>query len=189
MGMGQSTAKASPKPDGSTPAKSPGPYVTRIPVGAEGSFTNGEEDGSFSSPRQEYVKPDPLKLIQDIIEEVQNLEDEIKQFDGVDQDKQYKYIDEMLTRCMIRLDNIETEGKEDIRLARKRAINAVHQAVRMLETKVGRRPSVVEPDSSLDTSTSIVQYEVDQSQVQQQADLRQLQAPSPSEYQGRETPV
>lgn len=172
-GMGQSTAKANPNPDGPvTSARSPGPYVTRIPVGSE--FGNGDANNScHSPPKTEYVKRDPIKLIQDIIDEVEKLETEINTFAANGQDKQYRYLDEMLTRCMIRLDNIETEGKEDIRQARKRAINAVQQMVRILETKVGRRPAV-EPSQD---SNSNVQNEAVGDLSQDQLDQRQTGTP------------
>lgn len=48
-------------------------------------------------------------------------------------DKEYIYLDEMLTRNLIKLDDIETEGKENIRLARKEAIKCIQKCIAVLE--------------------------------------------------------
>jgi len=134
-GMGQSSS-ARPKPNEVPVQKSSGPYVTRIPVNAVPGDNNGFNQ---QVPHQE-PKPSPLKVIEDIYNEVESLHKEVNEFSGEYQDKQYRYLDEMLTRCMIKLDNVDTEGDEQIRQARKRAINAVHQCVSLLENR-GNRPS------------------------------------------------
>jgi len=46
----------------------------------------------------------------------------VEQFKGTRQDKEYVYLDEMLTRNLLKLDTIDTNGKDSIRLARKEAI-------------------------------------------------------------------
>ncbi|EGI66292.1 BAG domain-containing protein Samui [Acromyrmex echinatior] len=54
---------------------------------------------------------------------------------GSRQDKEYMYLDEMLTRELIKLDDIETEGRENVRLARKNAIKSIQDTISLLETK------------------------------------------------------
>lgn len=54
---------------------------------------------------------------------------------GSRQDKEYMYLDEMLTRELIKLDDIETEGRENVRQARKNAIKSIQDTISLLETK------------------------------------------------------
>lgn len=46
------------------------------------------------------------------------------------------FLDEMLTRELIKLDDIETEGKENVRQARKQAIKSIQESINLLESKV-----------------------------------------------------
>ena len=52
-------------------------------------------------------------------------------------DKQYLYLEEMLMRQLIRLDNVETEGKDEIRAARKMAVKEIQEQINLLERKGG----------------------------------------------------
>lgn len=45
------------------------------------------------------------------------------------------YLDEMLTRELIKLDDIETEGRENVRQTRKNAIRSIQETISLLETK------------------------------------------------------
>lgn len=80
-------------------------------------------------------KPSPLELIQMIQKDVLELMSQVENFSGQPRDKLYLYLDEMLTRNLIKLDNIETEGKENIRLARKEAIKCIESCISILEAK------------------------------------------------------
>ncbi|KAG7302714.1 hypothetical protein JYU34_012667 [Plutella xylostella] len=78
---------------------------------------------------------DPITQILSIQTDVLNLMSEVENFTGSKQDKRYLFLDEMLTRNLIKLDNIETEGKENIRLARKEAIKCIQKCIAVLEAK------------------------------------------------------
>jgi BCL2-associated athanogene 3 len=68
--------------------------------------------------------------------EVDSLTDQVRQYTGGSrQDKQYMFLDEMLTRELIKLDDIETEGKESVRQARKQAIKSIQDSISLLESK------------------------------------------------------
>lgn len=79
-------------------------------------------------------------------------------YSGNSKDKNYLYLDEMLTRELIKLDDIDTDGKENIRQARKEAIRSIQRAISLLESKVQKTESKaaaetaeameVEPDAS-----------------------------------------
>lgn len=68
--------------------------------------------------------------------EVNNLLEQIHTFKGTNEnDKDYRYLDEMLTRCILKLDNIECSNQED-RCNRKQAIREINQALSILERKL-----------------------------------------------------
>jgi len=69
--------------------------------------------------------------------EVDYLAEQVRRYVGNSrQDKEYMYLDEMLTRELIKLDDIETEGRENVRQARKNAIKSIQDTISLLETKV-----------------------------------------------------
>lgn len=59
----------------------------------------------------------------------------VEQFGGKRGDKDYMYLDEMLTRNLLKLDTIDTNGKESIRMARKEAIKCIQTSIAVLEAK------------------------------------------------------
>lgn len=94
-----------------------------------------QQDVQQESQEQVDQKPASLELIQLIQKDVLELMTQVENFDGKPKDKQYLYLDEMLTRNLIKLDNIETEGKENIRQARKEAIKCIQSCIAILEAK------------------------------------------------------
>ncbi|XP_014471695.1 PREDICTED: BAG domain-containing protein Samui-like isoform X2 [Dinoponera quadriceps] len=92
--------------------------------------------------QQEAAKPkppvpkDPLEKVAQVQKEVDNLAEQVQRYvGGSRQDKEYVYLDEMLTRELIKLDDIETEGRENVRQARKNAIKSIQDTISLLETK------------------------------------------------------
>lgn len=81
------------------------------------------------------TKPTSEELIQNIQKDVSELLTEVTNFDGKPRDKRYLYLDEMLTRKMILLDDIETGGQDSIRNARRETIRRIQETIRILETK------------------------------------------------------
>lgn len=85
-------------------------------------------------PPQQPCLNDPIIKIQLIQKDVLELMTSVENFTGQSKkDKEYIYLDEMLTRNLIKLDDIETEGKENIRLARKEAIKCIQKCITVLE--------------------------------------------------------
>ncbi|KAH8286439.1 hypothetical protein KR054_008903 [Drosophila jambulina] len=78
---------------------------------------------------------DSINKIQDIQRDVLELMSKVEQFKGTRQDKEYVYLDEMLTRNLLKLDTIDTNGKDSIRLARKEAIKCIQASINVLEAK------------------------------------------------------
>ncbi|CAH2007681.1 unnamed protein product [Acanthoscelides obtectus] len=77
----------------------------------------------------------PIEQIQCIQKDVSDLMKQVEVFAGKPKDKQYLYLDEMLTRNMLKLDNIETGGLDSIRNARRECIRCIEKAIGVLESK------------------------------------------------------
>lgn len=86
-------------------------------------------------PKPQATPADPITLILAIQTDVLNLMTDVEKFTGTKKDKNYLYLDEMLTRNLIKLDLIETDGKENIRTARKEAIKCIQKCIAVLEAK------------------------------------------------------
>ncbi|KAF9823274.1 hypothetical protein SFRURICE_019083 [Spodoptera frugiperda] len=86
-------------------------------------------------PKPQPTANDPITQILRIQTDVLNLMTEVENFGGTKNDKKYLFLDEMLTRNLIKLDTIETEGKENIRQARKEAIKCIQKCIAVLEAK------------------------------------------------------
>ncbi|XP_003425587.2 BAG domain-containing protein Samui isoform X2 [Nasonia vitripennis] len=114
-------------------------------------------------PRQQVQPKDPLERVAEVQKEVDALNEQVKEYSGNSrQDKQYMYLDEMLTRELIKLDDIETEGKDNVRQARKQAIKSIQDSISLLESKAplpGQQPEEQQkpeesetPKESMDTT-------------------------------------
>lgn len=79
---------------------------------------------------------DPGKQISQIRREAQGLRIRVDSFSGKASDNEYRYLDEMLTSCILRLDNIDTGGIDEIRQARKSAVVEIQSCITILESKV-----------------------------------------------------
>ncbi|CAG7835348.1 unnamed protein product [Allacma fusca] len=98
---------------------------------------NNDESQSVPPPQK---KPTPatsqLEKVDAVSQDVKQLEKQITEFTGNSKNKEYLFLDEMLTRNLIKLDNIETEGKEDVRNARKSCIKLIQKCITDLEAKL-----------------------------------------------------
>lgn len=99
------------------------------------------------TPRQEPEKQmphpdaDSILKIQSIQRDVLNLMDQVDRFTGsTRKDRQYLYLDEMLTQNLLKLDTIDTEGKENIKQARREAIKCINKCISVLEAKADTNP-------------------------------------------------
>jgi len=81
------------------------------------------------------VSPVACHAVQEVINEVPDLEKAVAEFTGSKGDKRFKYLEEMLTRLLIRLDRINSEGNEDIRVMRRDAVKLVQCTLDQLELK------------------------------------------------------
>lgn len=77
-----------------------------------------------------------LDVIDSTKVEVRCLLERIHEFYGTSEnDKNYRYVDEMLTRCILKLDQLNCNNVAE-RICRKTAITGVNQAITILEKKL-----------------------------------------------------
>ncbi|XP_006616701.1 BAG domain-containing protein Samui-like isoform X2 [Apis dorsata] len=113
--------------------------------------------------RQELpiVLKDPLERVALVQKEVDALAEQVKQYNGISRtDKEYIYLDEMLTRELIKLDDIETEGRDNVRQARKNAIKSIQETISLLESKAPlllQQMSVEEQEKQEDQISNITE--------------------------------
>ena len=69
------------------------------------------------------------------MDNVQDLEKQLNGFHGDQNSKEYRVLDEMLTRNLLALDGIDTANRDDIRELRKDSIKSINSCISILETK------------------------------------------------------
>lgn len=99
-------------------------------------------DGEKVASQVEHPQPqsnpdyDSIVKIQNIQRDVLALMDQVERFNGnTRKDRQYMYLDEMLTQNLLKLDTIDTDGKENIKQARREAIKCINTCIAVLEAK------------------------------------------------------
>ena len=85
-------------------------------------------------PAKQKAIEDSITKIQKIQASVLNLMGSVEKYDGSNR-KEYVYLDEMLTQNLIKLDDIDAEGKENIKNARREAIKCINSLISLLEAK------------------------------------------------------
>ncbi|XP_019632727.1 PREDICTED: BAG family molecular chaperone regulator 3-like [Branchiostoma belcheri] len=88
-------------------------------------------------PAQPQPKPSSLEKIEKIMADVNQLYNEVQDFRGRKEDnlKEYLRLEEFLTKCLLQLDGVETEGIAEVRTARKQAVVKCQQALTDLDSK------------------------------------------------------
>merc|ERR1712242_538899 len=66
---------------------------------------------------------------------VDDLGKQLEVFQGDKESKEYRFLDEMLTRNLLALDGIDTAGRADIRQHRKESIKSINRCLSVLESK------------------------------------------------------
>lgn len=94
-----------------------------------------EEDIDNNEQNLQSIVNDSYKAIDKVRDEIDGYRKEVDDFDGDKQCKQFRYLDEMLTRCQLSLDNIETHGNVDLRKYRKETVNQIDSLLLVLDNK------------------------------------------------------
>eukprot|EP00920_Eleutheroschizon_duboscqi_P010089 GHVT01023535.1.p1 GENE.GHVT01023535.1~~GHVT01023535.1.p1 ORF type:complete len:374 (+),score=27.26 GHVT01023535.1:227-1348(+) len=145
----------------------------------------GPPENQQPQPHQRSPSPQPkmtpLEVVQNILAEAESVRRMADDFTGTSRNKEYLYMEEMLTRLLEKLDNIDSEGKDEIRQVRRQGVKTVQAAIDQLELKVFA--------NSIDIPAEVM--DVDQSkQEQYNAQSQNTQAPADSSsQQGRQEPM
>lgn len=59
----------------------------------------------------------------------------VEAFSGSKKSRDFLYLDEMLTRALLQLDNVDPDGRDDVRQARRAVIKGINAAISLLESK------------------------------------------------------
>ncbi|MBZ3885494.1 BAG family molecular chaperone regulator 5 [Sciurus carolinensis] len=74
-----------------------------------------------------------ISRLQEIQKEVKSIEQQVISFSGLSDDKNYKKLERILTKQLFEIDSVDTEGKGDIRQARRRAAQETESFLKELE--------------------------------------------------------
>ncbi|XP_062376082.1 BAG family molecular chaperone regulator 3 [Sardina pilchardus] len=96
-----------------------------------------------------------LMKVQRIVERVDRLEEEVKQFNGKKTEKRYLLLEELLTKELLALDSVDPEGRLDVRQARRDGVRKVQTILEYLET-LGDQPPPP-PESAPSTKGSVAE--------------------------------
>ncbi|KAG2468995.1 BAG4 regulator, partial [Polypterus senegalus] len=100
---------------------------------AQGEHQQNERD---SLPPHFQKSDNPgVAQIQQVLQRVFHLEESVDEFVGYKTDKSYRCLEELLTKELLQLDSVETNGQELVRQVRKEAVQKVQGILDRLEKK------------------------------------------------------
>ncbi|XP_070760326.1 BAG family molecular chaperone regulator 4 [Enoplosus armatus] len=76
-----------------------------------------------------------LAKVQQVMARVLLLQEDVDEFVGRKTDKSYRCLEELLTKELLELDSVETQGQENVRQARKEAVQRIQAILDQLEKK------------------------------------------------------
>lgn len=104
--------------------------------GSRGPQQNVDQQGQ-KGPQGSDRDTSVLGKINSVKEDVTKLLQQITEFSGISaKSKEYRFLDEMLTRCVLKLDNVECGDAAELRHQRKAAIKMVDKATDILQRKL-----------------------------------------------------
>ncbi|KAL4635997.1 BAG family molecular chaperone regulator 4 [Arapaima gigas] len=103
----------------------------------------GQQDPRASQDEPQPAAPMGLALsenpslarVQQVMERVYLLQEDVDEFVGHKTDKSYRCLEELLTKELLELDSVETNGQESVRQARKEAVQKIQSILDQLEKK------------------------------------------------------
>lgn len=111
-----------------------------------------------SVPAKQKAIEDSITKIQKIQASVLDLMSRVEKFDGSDR-KEYAFLDEMLTQNLLKLDDIDAEGKENIKNARREAIKCINSLISLLEAKNDEASKVGEVKNESEAASTAMEQD------------------------------
>ncbi|MCI4381318.1 hypothetical protein PGIGA_G00250300 [Pangasianodon gigas] len=148
-----------PKPRPSTPNSNPAPNPAPnkpVEFSAPPQIYNKTSSGGGNQPKpapqhqhQQRDPPPPppsapqppssenpgLARVQEVLARVHLLQEDVDEFVGKKTDKSYRCLEELLTKELLVLDSVETNGQDAVRSARKEAVQKIQAILDRLENK------------------------------------------------------
>lgn len=98
-----------------------------------GAQSQNESGNGTSTPKK---KPStPMEQIEEVINNVKEYSVRVNQFQGTKKDKEYKLLEEMLTRNLLKLDCVEAGCDDNVRQKRKQTVKDIQAYLDQLELK------------------------------------------------------
>ena len=89
-----------------------------------------------TQPETKTAEEQKLDEIESVLARAKELIPRVAAFKGSKQDKEYLYLEEHLTRYILSLDLVETDGQEKLKSARRAAVKEILSIVNDLEASV-----------------------------------------------------
>lgn len=125
------------------------------------------EKSSEPAPKTSKV-PDPaMDKLGKVREAVKELSSRIEAFKGDKKDKEYLFLDEMLTRHLVSLDCIEANGRDDIRQTRRETIKSINRCLSQLDHNTCQAGGGDAADNNAVIDQLAAQSEAEKTQQQQ----------------------
>ncbi|XP_016123925.1 BAG family molecular chaperone regulator 5-like [Sinocyclocheilus grahami] len=88
----------------------------------------------YAGPQGPYPGQHPALLrLDEVQREIATLGPQVCSYSGLQSDREYKRLERELTRLLLEVDKVETEGRPELQQARKRAAGEVEGLLRYLE--------------------------------------------------------
>uniref|UniRef100_A0A8C2KQ95 BCL2 associated athanogene 4 n=1 Tax=Cyprinus carpio TaxID=7962 RepID=A0A8C2KQ95_CYPCA len=137
-----STPNPTPPPPKAAQFSAPPQIYNKAPSGCGGPEPKPAQNEQLPmSSRQGSPTPAPLSdnpslaRVQQVLARVQLLLEDVDEFVGKKTDKSYRCLEELLTKELLELDSVETNGQDVVRQARKEAVQRIQAILDRLEKK------------------------------------------------------
>ena len=104
--------------------------------GTDNEVESAKESVPVESGKHSAVEEEKLNEIKIQLTKARELTPKVKAFEGSRHDKEFLYLDEHLTRCILSLDLIDTDGLENVKVARRGAVSEILSVINDLESSV-----------------------------------------------------
>jgi len=91
---------------------------------------------SPAQPEMQIAEEQKLNSIKNQLAKAKELTPRVQAFEGSRQDKEFLYLEEHLTRCILGLDLIDAEGLGSVKVARKAAVKEILSVINDLDSRV-----------------------------------------------------
>lgn len=109
--------------------------------GSSSSVTGGlsssdSENAGMQQLEDNEMRERKLSIINEVLADVEKLSEQVETFTGKERCKEYLYLEEMFMKCLLKLDDISTDGIIDVRTSRKRVADLINHKLKYLEEKL-----------------------------------------------------